>query len=163
MDNVATVASEGRRVLISVATGGVGHMTLSSLSDWCAQPVRAIDGPAGRVRGVYFDDQSWSIRYVVIDTGGWLRSDLRLIKPAALRLMTPTRLLVGGSRAVRRSPSIDWDWPVSAQKLEERRRAAVLRFYASTGLTGYGERANSVGDLPPHVRPGDVHLRSCQL
>ena len=32
----------------------------------------AIDGEFGKVKDFYFDDETWTIRYLVADTGGWL-------------------------------------------------------------------------------------------
>jgi len=34
--------------------------------------IRAIDGTIGKVNDFYFDDEDWSIRYLVVDTGSWL-------------------------------------------------------------------------------------------
>ena len=34
--------------------------------------IRAIDGEFGKVQDVYFDDQAWIVRYLVIQTGDWL-------------------------------------------------------------------------------------------
>ncbi len=32
----------------------------------------ARDGEIGEVKEFYFDDQSWTVRYLIADTGGWL-------------------------------------------------------------------------------------------
>ena len=42
------------------------------------------NGEIGRVEQFYFDDQHWTIRYLVADTGTWLRGRLVLISPYAL-------------------------------------------------------------------------------
>ena len=34
--------------------------------------IRATDGELGTAQEFYFDDESWAIRYVVVETGGWL-------------------------------------------------------------------------------------------
>ena len=34
--------------------------------------VIATDGEIGSIRNFLFDDQSWTIRYLVVDVGGWL-------------------------------------------------------------------------------------------
>ncbi|MEP7246109.1 MAG: PRC-barrel domain-containing protein [Gammaproteobacteria bacterium] len=34
--------------------------------------VRASDGEIGKVTDVYFDDEDWVVRYLVVDTGDWL-------------------------------------------------------------------------------------------
>ena len=51
------------------------------LSDY---KLRATDGDIGSVREFYFDDRSWTIRYLVADTGGWLSDKQVLISPFAL-------------------------------------------------------------------------------
>jgi uncharacterized protein YrrD len=34
--------------------------------------IRTADGDLGKVDEFYFDDQTWTIRYVVAETGNWL-------------------------------------------------------------------------------------------
>jgi uncharacterized protein YrrD len=34
--------------------------------------IRATDGELGTVDDIYFDDETWAIRYLIVDTGGWL-------------------------------------------------------------------------------------------
>ncbi len=45
-------------------------------------PVCAIDGEIGRVETFLFDDDRWTVRYVVVDTGGWLLGRSVLVSPA---------------------------------------------------------------------------------
>jgi hypothetical protein len=54
----------------------------------------AADGEIGRLRDLYFDDETWTVRYVVPDTGDWLPG--RRISPRGLsangpRLNRPAR------------------------------------------------------------------------
>ena len=44
----------------------------------------SLDGKIGKVKDFYFDDQYWTIRYLVADTGGWLSDRQVLISPYAL-------------------------------------------------------------------------------
>ncbi|MGD9000637.1 MAG: PRC-barrel domain-containing protein, partial [Granulosicoccaceae bacterium] len=32
----------------------------------------AVDGEIGNVEEFYFDDETWAVRYLVVNTGGWL-------------------------------------------------------------------------------------------
>jgi len=50
--------------------------------------IDAVDGYAGRVRDFIVDDESWSIRYVVIDTGRWLPGRKVLVIPLWIEGMT---------------------------------------------------------------------------
>ena len=78
----------------------------------------ATDGAIGEVEDCYFDDTHWTVRYVVIDTGGWLSGRRVLISPMAVREVDPTgeRVLVALTREqVEGSPDIDTHRPVSRQ------------------------------------------------
>lgn len=44
----------------------------------------AIDGQVGSVQQLYFDDQNWKVRYLIINTGGWLSARNVLIAPIAV-------------------------------------------------------------------------------
>lgn len=46
--------------------------------------LEASDGSIGKAHDFYFDDESWTLRYVVDDTGGWFREHLILVPPAVL-------------------------------------------------------------------------------
>ena len=43
--------------------------------------VVATDGRSGAVDDVYFDDLSWMVRYIVVDTGRWVSGRRVLISP----------------------------------------------------------------------------------
>ncbi len=80
--------------------------------------VGATDGDIGHVKDFYFDDEAWVIRYLVVDTGGWLSSRKVLVSPIAVG--TPNweerSLPASISREqIRKSPDIDTDKPVSRQ------------------------------------------------
>src|SRR5437762_2493970 len=45
---------------------------LRNSSEWRGFVLRATDGEIGHVEEFYFDDERWTIRYVVVDTGAWL-------------------------------------------------------------------------------------------
>lgn len=47
-------------------------------------PVDATDGRIGHVKDFLFDDQSWKVRWVVVDTSHWLRGRKVLIHPSAV-------------------------------------------------------------------------------
>ena len=46
--------------------------------------MNSLDGEIGKVKEFYFDDQHWTIRYLVADTGNWLMDRQVLISPYAL-------------------------------------------------------------------------------
>ena len=49
--------------------------------------IGATDGDIGTVKDSYFDDLSFTVRYVVVDTGGWLAERKVLLSPIAVRAM----------------------------------------------------------------------------
>src|ERR1035437_6312095 len=46
--------------------------------------VRATDGELGTVDQIYFDDETWAIRYLIVETGGWLSGRRVLISPISV-------------------------------------------------------------------------------
>src|SRR5262245_4161325 len=81
-------------------------------------PIRATDGDIGSVHDALFDDESWTIRYLVVDTGTWLPGRQVLISPMSVRQAdwSERRLLVGLTREqVEHSPSLDEAQPISRQ------------------------------------------------
>src|SRR5262249_17621984 len=80
--------------------------------------IHATDGDIGGVHDVLFDDESWTIRYLVVDTGTWLPGRRGLISPMSVRQAGwgARRLVVGLPREqVEHSPSLDETQPISRQ------------------------------------------------
>lgn len=137
-------------------------------------PVHALDGDIGTVVDFYFDDDTWTVRYVVVDTGKWLRGRLVLIPLWALhipdwdQMRIPVRLT---REQVQRSPHIDTHRPVS-----RRVEAVALTYYgyphywAGPALWGAVPAPGLVADfpaaapspMPPPEDQRDTHLRSCR-
>ena len=69
---------------------------LSPASGFRGRSIAAIDGDIGSIRDLYFDDITWTIRYLVVDTGSWLPGRQVLISP-----LSGPRGAVGGQRAGR--------------------------------------------------------------
>lgn len=90
--------------------------------------VHALDGDVGIVQDFYFDDDRWTVRYVVVSTGRWLAgrhvllSIISLLDPDWDRKRVPVRL----TRAqLRRSPDVDTHHPVSRAH-----EASILSHYS---------------------------------
>lgn len=89
--------------------------------------VLATNGPIGSVRELYFDDERWTVRYLVVDTGSWLPGRHVLITPIAVQsldLENHTVSLNLTKEQVQNSPDIDTNKPVSRQQ-----EAAHFRYY----------------------------------
>jgi hypothetical protein len=46
--------------------------------------IAARDGSLGDVHDLFFDDHSWQVRYLVVDTGNWLPGRRVLVSPEAV-------------------------------------------------------------------------------
>jgi hypothetical protein len=141
--------------------------------------IEATDGALGHVRDVYFDDEAWVIRYLVVDTGKWLANRNVLVSPTSMDepMWTLRKLPVRLTREqVRASPGVDTDKPVSRQHESQfGRYYGYPNYWGSTGLwgagyyLGAGRSAGSMskgqGDarmaqLSAQESDGDSHLRS---
>jgi PRC-barrel domain len=92
----------------------------------------ARDGEIGKVKELYFDDQNWIVRYVVVDTGGWLTGRKVLLLPSSIGAIADESKLIAvhlTKERIENSPPIDADKPVSRQHEEE-----WHRYY---GYSGY--------------------------
>ena len=91
---------------------------LKSLHHLTHSLVTATDGDIGKVKAAFFDDQWWTIRYLVVDTGAWLVQRKVLISPYSVKtpLGTASNVCVKLTRAlVQDSPDVDTHQPVSRQ------------------------------------------------
>ncbi len=84
--------------------------------------IETTDGEIGSVSDFLFDDVTWKIRWLVVDTGGWLGGRKVLIHPSAI--MQPDEILRKLSvkltkEQIEGSPDLLEDQPVSRQ-MEER-------------------------------------------
>jgi PRC-barrel domain len=80
--------------------------------------IAANDGRLGTMSDFLFDDASWIIRWLIVDTGNWLSGRKVLLPLAALgqpdpaRREFPVKLTM---QQVKDSPDVDTDQPVSRQ------------------------------------------------
>ena len=70
LGGMATLGPAARMPVLD-ALEGEGLM-LRSMKELEGYAIRATDGTIGHVKDFYFDDESWVIRYFVVDTGAWL-------------------------------------------------------------------------------------------
>jgi hypothetical protein len=161
---------------------------LRNTKDFNDLAIRASDGEIGHVKDLYFDDDAWVVRYLIVETGSWLSSRKVLVSPIAAQQpdwhgktlpVALTRDQVGDS------PNIDTDKPVSRQHEEQ-----YLGYYGypnywdGMGLWGegvypLGAAASDMGNRPGWAerqhedevvlrmererhRNDDPHLRSCE-
>jgi hypothetical protein len=125
---------------------------LRSLKQLYGHKLGATDGEIGQIKDFYFDDQNWTIRYLVADTGNWLTNRKVLISPHSVASPAASGKIVDVGltrRKIENSPSIDSQKPVSRQHEEE--------YHKYYGWPAYWNAAtDSVG--PKQLR--EVHLLS---
>ena len=145
---------------------------LRSVHDWKGFTIQATDGEIGHVDQFFFDDEHWTIRYLVVDTGGWLAGRRVLISPIALGETDwpEQRLHVKLTRQqVENSPDIDLDRPVS--RLQEKGYYQYYgwpAYWAGPALWGPGpyplyyapEERHDIIEPDIKGESGDRHLRS---
>ncbi|NTW03933.1 MAG: PRC-barrel domain containing protein [Oscillochloris sp.] len=154
---------------------------LRSTNDLRGFIIRATDGEIGSVDTFFFDDVHWSIRYMVVNTGGWLLPETVLIAPRSLCAVDWKQRLIAVNltrQQVQDAPSTETDQPVSRQM--EVAYATRYRHdpywygtkqWGETSLPSTGD-AGDVDPAPGIVAPedqrdvaqdlpiGDAHLRS---
>ena len=162
---------------------------LRSMNDLANYAIRATDGTIGHVKDFYFDDESWVVRYFVVDTGAWLSHRKVLISPIAIGHPNWVERVLYASlttEQVRNSPDIDTERPVSRQhEMTHLRYYGYPYYWGGTGLwggvddpsmmlmTGYdgfvptprsqpteAEKAWASAEAALH-ETDDPHLRSC--
>jgi len=142
--------------------------------------ITASDGQLGTVSDFLFDDASWLVRWLVVDTGNWLPGRKVLLPPSVLghpdrkERAFSVRLTM---QQVKDSPDIDSDRPVSRQM-----ETFIYDYYGwspywDTGLYmgGYAyigssavRASPSLGsrrreeDIARNQNDGDPHLRSIE-
>ena len=135
--------------------------------------IRATDGEIGTVDELYFDDQSWAIRYLTVETGNWLDSRKVLISPRSIIQVDwkVNRIDVSLTREqVEKAPNIDTKRPVSRQHEAEYFDYYGYPYYWDgpnlwgpsyypTGLVSV-QTAESVQAEQIRKESADAHLRS---
>lgn len=143
-----------------------------SINSLIGYTLHATDGEIGKVEEFYFDDLDWTVRYLIVKTGGWLSGRKVLISPQALQTPDwagrsfPVNL---SKEQIRDSPDIDTDQPVSRQQEERLHAHYPWRGYwdgafAANGVWGILPAIPALNDLPPvegeYQPDSDPHLRS---
>lgn len=134
----------------------------------------ASDGEIGKIQEFYFDDEQWTVRYLVVRAGSWLNGRDVLITPEALGEIDSQSQSIAvrlTTEQVREAPPVETERPVSRQ-YEER----YHQHYGSVPYWSHGAMPDMAALFPtPVVAPdpasvsdqpaepeGDPHLRSSE-
>ncbi len=136
---------------------------LRSVNEILGYAIKAGEDTVGKVEDFYFDDERWTLRYLVADTGNWLAGKKVLISPAGFYgkpdwSSKTFPVVFKGKEQVEKCPDIDTSKPVSRQKEME-----YLKYF---GWPAYWEVQQMI--TPPVMSPAavaqngsaDTHLRS---
>ncbi|WP_301922750.1 PRC-barrel domain-containing protein [Ferruginibacter sp.] len=140
----------------------------------------ASDGEIGKVKDFYFDDITWTIRYLVVETGNWLSNRKVLISPEALLQCDWTNEIFPVNftkEQIKTSPDIDTDQPVSRKnEIELFAHYSWTNYWGGIWAGGMGTAGMRVPILSDSVKErvkknknnsdveaeGDPHLRSAK-
>jgi sporulation protein YlmC with PRC-barrel domain len=123
--------------------------------------IEASDGSLGTVSDLLFDDRSWNVRWLVVNTGTWLSGRKVLIHPSAIvqpddeRQQLPVRLT---KAQIENGPDVLDIQPVSKQ-LEDH----LYRHGASAPVPPAADASAAMGEAAEigfRLSDGDPHLRS---
>ena len=127
---------------------------LQSLKQAYSIRLGATDGSLGHVKDFYFDDHTWTVRYVVIDTGTWLSRRKVLITPHSLGRLELNKGVLNVNltrKQLEDSPTIDLHKPVSRQFEEDYVKYFGIPSYwlgdSATGMTEANVEASAQGLL----------------
>ena len=136
--------------------------------------IMATDGEIGQLQDIFFDDRTWRIRYLVIDTRKWLPGRRVLISPEAVIGSDDSAIRLNLTREqIRNSPDVSTDKPVS-QQIEADLAGYYGWAYIPSGMSpaiglappslglipGASPEVPPVGVVPSQEPDGDPHLRS---
>jgi hypothetical protein len=144
---------------------------LRSVADLEKYALEARDGTIGHCRDFLFDDISWTIRYMVADTGNWMPGRKVLLSPDSLGSAdwSTRRFHVALDRKeIEESPSIESDRPVSREREAQlSKHFGWAPYWVSLGTMGPSlgqqalDRGKSRGAAQGATKPADEgHLRS---
>lgn len=128
---------------------------LRNLTSLLGASIMAKDGMVGHVRDVLFDDQSWVVRYFVVETGSWLSGRRVLLSPFSIlepeweQRVLPVDLMI---EEVRHSPDVNTDLPVYRQE-----EVSMTRHYASV-KGSQAIRGKTASEADPDLRSANEIL-----
>jgi hypothetical protein len=141
---------------------------LRSAKDLAGYAILATDGRIGEIDAFYFDDQSWTIRYIVADVGGWLAQEHVLLSPSSVgqpdwqSKTLPAQL---SREQIEQSPPARLRQPVSVQRDRALRQEFAEVATREEGQDGPDQVPGSAipeARRQPMTRFADPHLRSTE-
>jgi len=144
---------------------------LQHIKEFYGNKLNSSDGDIGEIEDFYFDDQSWNIRYLVAETGTWLKERQVLISPYSIdRLDLDDGIIIVNltRKQIEDSPPIERHRPVSRQfETEYYTYYGWPYYWSGDAIFGLGGNPMDYTDATAvrkvneeqHLRD-DTHLRS---
>jgi hypothetical protein len=149
------------------------HNVLRSQSEMKKLAMDATDGEIGSIEDFYFDDESWTIRYMVVKAGNWLSGRSVLISPLSVREVDWDRNKLSldlTKKQIENSPGIDTQKPVSRQyEMAYMGYYGYPYYWGGPSMWGMQVYPGEMAANPVPLEPGktedgkdnaDTHLRS---
>ncbi len=137
-----------------------------SLDSMLGSSILAKDGEIGKTYNVFFDDRSWEVRYLVVETGSWFTRRKVLISRAALGRAVwaeKTVPVLLTRQQVQDSPDVDADQPVSRQQeLELARHYGWTQYVSLEPFPPFAWSSTPGATFDASEKAGYSHLRSAR-
>jgi len=92
---------------------------LQSVRELERYSIQATDGKIGHIEELFFEDDTWIVRYLVVDVGNWLSNQRVLLIPSVVENVDAEARTVSVSLTkdqVENSPDVDTVQPISREK-----------------------------------------------
>lgn len=112
-------------------------MTIASFQALRSRPLEALDGKIGDVRGFYFSDEDWKIRYLIAKIRWWFNARFVLVSAYAFERVNSKENTISvrlTKLRIRRATPLEFKKPVSEQQREVRKRLEIMQMSHPPGL-----------------------------
>lgn len=141
--------------------------TLNDLEDFT---VNATDGYIGKVKDFYFDDRTWIIRHLVVESGTWLKNRKVLLPGTSIKQVnseSKTLTVDLSMNQVKNGSAIDNDLILSPQTEIDYLSYYGYSFYRNSNGLNESEEEREIAETFAAIdavrrQYGDRHLRSCK-
>ncbi len=119
---------------------------LRSMNDLEDYAIRATDGTIGHVQGLLVDEETWAIRYMVVDTSNWWLGHKVLIAPQWIKNVSWPEATVSVDltrQAVKAAPPYD-----PAVQLDRRQETGIYQHYGRPGY--WAAEVNRKAEISHH-------------
>ena len=137
---------------------------LRRIHELTAFTLRGTDGDIGGIEELYVDDESWAVRYCVVNTGSWLRDRRVLLAPMAVAGVEEANWVVRiklTREQIETGPPVDRAKPISrAYEEEQHRHFQWVRRWRRTTESGLWEAGNQRRGVRGSLKSKEIQPRA---